>query len=433
VLAAAACGGNQPIVTRSPSPSPTDTPTTTLPPGAIAGIGELRGAASRQPAEAATHEQLQALVTSDTEFALRMYLAMTAGETDDVFLSPYSISTALSMAYGGARANTALQMADALGIDIDAEAWHAARNRLELDMIKRAAEPVKSGERLTLEPTNAIFGQAGFPFEDEYLRVLAAYYGAGMQTVDFASQPEPSRILINDWVADKTHDRIEELLAEGTITELTRAVLVNAIYFYGSWRTPFDPDATSDAPFYLLDGSSVDVPTMHQQIGTTHASGDGWHAVRLPYEGASMLVIVPDTGQFDAVEASLNPDFLADVERQLASADVTLALPRWESATEATLGQLLQQMGMTDAFDPDRADFSGVTPVTDLFISEVVHEANITVDEAGTEAAAATAVVFDVTSAGPPPVTLTVDRPFIYLIEDDTTGEILFIGRLLTP
>jgi serpin B len=236
-------------------------------------------------------------------------------------------------------------------------------------------------------------------------------------------------------VAEKTRDRIEELLGPGTINALTRAVLVNAIYFKGSWATAFDPEATRTRPFHLLDGSRRDVEMMHGLWETTYAKGDGWQAVRLPYFGASMLVVVPDSGNFASVESGLTADFLADVDRRMKLHDVDLGLPRWESASSIGLRDILRRMGMTDAFDPNLSDLTGVAPIDDLYVSDVIHQANVTVDEEGTEAAAATAVIMRVTSAAPvlPRVTLTVDRPFLYLIQDDATGEILFMGRLLTP
>jgi serpin B len=174
---------------------------------------------------------------------------------------------------------------------------------------------------------------------------------------------------------------------------------------------------------------------MHTLLATGYATGDGWRAVRLPYFGASMLVIVPDDGRFEEVEQALDAGFLAELERAMADTDVDLGLPRWESDSSIGLAETLRAMGIVDAFDPQVADLSGIAPVDDLHVSDVIHQANVTVDEEGTEAAAATAVVIGVTGAPPelPRVTLTVDRPFLYLIQDDATSEILFIGRLLSP
>lgn len=400
-------------------------------------VGELHAGVGRQPADSATDEDLAGLVAADTEFALRLYREVAAREPDDVFLSPYSVSTALSMAYAGARGKTATELADALRIDMEPETWHAARNRLELDMIENAAgwPPRDDVVPLTLEPTNAMFGQSDYSFEEQYLETLAANYGAGLQTVDFIGHTEEARVAINEWVADRTRDRIEELIEQGVLSDDTRAVLVNAIYFKATWAQPFDPEATQPMPFHLLDGSQRDVPMMSTGVKTSYVAGDGWQAVNVPYLGASMLVIVPDAGAFEAVENALDRRFLGELDDRAAEANVDLRLPRWESETAVSLPAALKEMGILDLFDPLRADLSGVTRVEPLFVSDVLHQANVSVDEEGTEAAAATAVVMDrVCACGdPPPVSLTVDRPFLYLIRDSVSGEILFIGRVLEP
>lgn len=356
-----------------------------------------------------------------------------------MFISPYSISTALSMALGGARGNTADEMRSALGVTDGDEAWHDARNRLELALASLEGRPVpREGEAtpLTLEATNAVFGQANYAFRDEYLDLLAANYGAGMQAVDFANDTEAARVAINAWVAERTRDRIEELLARGSIDDLTRAVLVNAIYFKANWIYQFNPDNTAPEPFHLLDGSARDVQMMHAAPLTEYASGPGWAAVSLPYwGGASMIVLVPDEGRFTEIEEQLDPSFLTDFD-WMDGYMVHLSLPRWESESVLDLIPPVKTLGISDAFDRFEADLSGVADYSQtgepLYISGVVHQANITVDEEGTEAAAATAVIVSATAA-PPEATLTIDRPFIYLIRDDITGEILFLGRLLEP
>ena len=422
------------------SPSPAASPPTAAPTGspvAIAGpVVELRSSVARQPIDAATPEQLAQLVAADANFALRLYRQIVSTERGNVFISPYSISTALSMAYAGARGNTAQEMADVMGIWPDAGAWHAARNRLDLELAAAAARDWPGeGEvvPLTLEPVNTFFGQADFPFEPSFLDVLAASYGAGMNTVDFANDTEAARLAINAWVAERTHDRIEELLAQGDLTDLTRFVLVNAIYFKASWIRKFNPDQTRTEPFQLLGGTSADVPMMHTNQKFEYASGEGWQAVRVPYFGASMVIVVPDAGRFSDVEATIDSDVLAAMSAQMSEAMVDLGLPRWESESRFDLLDNLGRMGIVDLFDPDAADLSGVADTRQLYVSHVIHQANVTVDENGTEAAAATAIVGDEVSAPNRYVTLTIDRPFLYFIQDNTTGEILFLGRTLTP
>lgn len=416
LIVAIACGGPQP--TAAPS---------------IEGVREVRAEVGRAAALPADDSSVPLVVAADSDFALRLYRLLARDAPDNLFYSPYSVSTALSMTYAGARGDTATQMAEAIGINLHADNWHAGRNSIELQLA--ADRPVASGATpLKLEPTNAIFGQDGFAFEAEYLRILAADYGAGLQTVDFVTRAEAARGLINSWVNARTNDRIAELLPERSVDELTRVVLVTAIYFKATWLDQFSPEATNPQPFTRLDGSPVSAEQMHGQLMTSYAAGDGWQAVRLPYAGnASMMLIVPDAGQFATVEGSFDGSLLADALDRLGPAEVTLDMPKWESSTAIDLVPTLKAAGVTDLFDPNSADLSGIAAVPGLHVAAALHQANITVDEEGTEAAAATAVVVGPGSAPVDRVTLSIDRPFLYLITDDVTGEILFVGRVLDP
>jgi serpin B len=441
ILTVACTPGTPPsaVTPESASTSPASSPTSAQQPTSagspVAALGEIveaRSNVARSPADAATDDQLQTVVAADRAFAFDLYRALVAEETANVFLSPYSISTATSMVLAGARGETAEELASVLGVGGDEEAWHLGRNRLELELTALADFELAGNPDavpLTLEPTNAIFGQVGYPFKPAYLDILAANYGAGMNAVDFAAQPDASRELINQWVAERTRERIPELIPPDVIGPLTRAVLINAIYFKANWLFQFDADETETGSFRLLDGASVEVPMMHGDEKRQYAAGDGWAAVELPYVGqASMLVIVPDEGRFAAVEGGLDGQFLAEVDSDLAEHLVDLRLPRWESQSHLDLIPALRSLGIDLLFGP--ADLTGIADA-DLFVSDVVHAANITVDETGTEAAAATAVAID--ESGAPPASLTVDRPFIYLIRDDPNGQILFMGRLLVP
>lgn len=417
--------------------SPDPQATSSNPPiAAVGSIVETRSDVARNPPGAVTGQQLADMVAGDRAFAFDLYRALIAEEDSNLFISPYSISTALSMVLAGTRADTEEELAAALGVGVDQDVWHLARNRLELDLAALASyDPPGEGDAvpLTLEPTNALFGQTGYQFKRDFLDVLAANYGAGMNALDFASHPEPSRLAINEWVAERTRDRIEQLLPQDSITELTRAVLVNAIYFKANWLSPFNPELTETLAFHLLDGSTVDAPMMHGSARTLYAAGDGWRAVDLRYVGqASMLIIVPDEGRFAEIESNLDDAFLADVVGQLEEYEVDLRLPRWESASDLDLIPPLQALGVQLLFEPGSADLTGIADIAELYVTDVLHQANITVDEKGTEAAAATAVIVGEVSA-PPPASLTVDRPFIYFIRDASAGEILFMGRLVQP
>ena len=394
----------------------------------------FRSNLGRDSATTGTQDQIDTVVSADESFALRLYRQLAAADSDNLFVSPYSISTSLSMVLAGARGNTAAELASALGV-ADAGTWDAERNVLDQRIgTQTGIQPSEQSQAqpLVFESANSMFGQAGYPFEQPYLDVLARDYGSGVQAADFATQPEAARLAINDWVANQTEQRIKDLLAKGTIDDMTLAVLVNALYFKANWMKPFDPVATNDAPFQLLDGGPVSVPTLHSDTTMSYADGPNWSAVQLAYFGASMMVIVPDSGTLTQLENNLTPDFISRVDHALTSYEVTLSLPKWSTESSSDLVEPLQALGVHDLFDVTRSDLSGITQADQLVISHVEHKANIDVDEHGTEAAAATASVAELLSR-PQPATLTVDRPFIYLIRDFATNEILFMGRVTDP
>jgi serpin B len=340
------------------------------------------------------------------------------------------------MTYAGARGETEAQMAQTLHF-LPQDKLHAALNALDLELAKRGAEGSKDATPLQLNIANAVWAEQTFPFLRTYLDVLAQNYGAGIQLADFINQYEAVRKEINGWVGKETNDKIQDLLPEGVLKPSTRMVLVNAIYFKADWRTPFDPNNTHDAPFHLLDGSDVQVKMMSESLsGVPYAQGDGYQAISLPYQGetASMVIIVPDEGRFGEFESTLDAQKLNGILGSMQpSSGLQLELPKFSFMTDFGLKEQLTALGMPDAFDPDRADFSGMTGKRDLYIDNVLHKAFVAVDEEGTEAAAATAVIMDLASAMLPDVTLTIDRPFIFMIRDLPSGQILFAGRVLNP
>jgi serpin B len=270
------------------------------------------------------------------------------------------------------------------------------------------------------------------PLEEPYLEALAARFGGGLRLVDYKTQTEEARALINGWVDAQTEHRIPELLVPGVLTPATRLTLVNAVYLKAPWQTPFSADATKAGTFTRADGSTVQVPFMAATESLRYASGDGWRAVEIPYIGGSlaMTVILPD--DLATFERALSADSLAAITGALADAQVALALPKFGIETKAELASILAALGMPSAFD-DRADFSGITTAEQLVISNVIDQANIDVDEKGTEAAAATAVVMRATAIPAEPVTLRVDRPFLFALHDIPTGAVLFLGRVGDP
>lgn len=381
-------------------------------------------------------------VRDNNAFVLDLYHAVK-DKGDNLFYSPYSISCALAMAYAGARGNTEAQMANTLHFGFPQQELHNLFNALDLDLNSRGGDSTDTEEkRLTLNLVNAVWGQKEYPFLDSFLDVLAANYDAGIRLVDFIADPESARLLINAWVAEQTANRIEELLEQGTIDASTLLVLTNAIYFKAAWAIPFDEELTRDGDFFLTDGTSVSVPMMTPSEGygesneeMTGTEGPGYKAVELPYYGGefAMLIVVPDRGNFEAFEQSLDSLLIEGIVNNLESREIVLTMPKFGYESSYTLGEVLYGMGMTDAFTPGMADFSGIdNGYGGLYISHVIHKAFISVDEAGTEAAAATAVLFCF-SAQLPPLELHINRPFIYFIRDTKTGAILFVGRLLNP
>jgi serpin B len=374
------------------------------------------------------------LVEGNSAFAFELYQALKEQE-GNLFYSPYSISLALAMTYAGARGETAQQMADTLQFLLEQERLHPAFNWLDAELATRGeGAQGKDGEGFRLNIVNAIWGQNDYEFLPAFLDVLAENYGAGLRILDFITEAEKSRVTINDWVSDQTEGRIEDLIPPGAIDEWTRLVLTNAIYFNAAWAYPFNEKMTADGPFYLLDGGQVTVPMMKQTESFGYTEGEGYQAVELLYDGGelSMVILLPEAGNFEAFEEGLQAQQVSNIIIGLQPTEVALTMPKFEFDSEFSLKDILAGMGMPVAFTED-ADFSGMTGNPELFISDVVHKAFVAVDEAGTEAAAATAVIMKLTAVPPPPMEVTLDRPFIFLIRDIDTGAILFVGRVLNP
>ena len=400
-----------------------------------ASADEVRSEKPRESDPAVAPDDLSTLVEGNNAFAWDLYHEAARG-TDNAFFSPYSISIALAMTYAGARADTETQIAEAMHFELPQDRLHPVFNSLDQVLSSRGeGAEGKDDEGFRLNVVNAVWGQRDFPFLTEYLDLLARNYGAGLRVVDFQSAPEESRVIINEWVEQQTENRIQDLIPEGAINEITRLVLTNAVYFNAAWASQFEEDLTRPGEFHLLDGSVVEVPMMSQSESFRYTAGDGYAAVELPYSGheLSMVLIVPESGEFESFEQELNASIVESILDELHTTQVTLSMPGFKLETNLNLNEALANLGMTDAFDPARADLSGMDGARDLYITDVVHKAFVDVDEAGTEAAAATAVIVGLTSAPAEPVSLTVDRPFIFLIRDVATDTTLFLGRVMDP
>jgi serpin B len=453
--------------------------------------------------ERASPETVAKLVAGNTDFAadLHRQLASRTGKAN-LLASPYSVSSAIAMVYAGARNETRAEMAEAMAYRLDGERLHRGfytlnrtlerrseagsgseetatktgeegNSKSPLECIlrgegceelirrlvsgttpalpERPAEPgdgnassEEGPEGLTIEVANAIWGQEGAPFAEDYLHTLETYYGAGLKEVDFENSRAKARERINGWTSDRTEGRIEQILPKGSLSKETIAVLTNAIYVNGEWKDPFDEDRTEEESFTAVDGSETDVPTMKKSDEMSYASVDGHQVVDLPYVGGkvSMTVILPAKGEYESFRDSLTGDRLRSMVEGLSPREGHLELPKFTYRSKAKLSTDLKAMDMKRAFDPDRADLFGMVDVPSrekaqnhVWIQEVFHKTFVEVDERGAEAAGATAVTvgFTSTSVGGPdlePFEMIVDRPFVFAIRDRETGTVLFLGQV---
>jgi len=391
------------------------------------------------------------LVNGNSTFAFDLYQILVTdpeNQGQNLFFSPYSISLALAMSYAGARNETEHQMTQTLNFILPQDRLHSAFNSLNAELRGRSSGTKDAGGKdFRLKMANAIWGQEGYGFLPDFTDLLTTKYDAGMKTVDFENAPEDSRITINNWVSDQTEDRIKDLIHSSDINPGIRLVLTNAIYFNAAWLNPFEENGTHDGQFYLSNGKEVIVPMMRMESPLSYAGEDNYQAIELPYYGdeMSMIIIVPKVVSIETFEKSLNSKQLNEIVINLQHRLVALTMPKFELNSEYKLNEILSDMGMPLAFTPmppeklgtcsnEWADFSGIINKCGLFISFILHKAFVTVDEAGTEAAAATAVGFGIpTSAGDPFLHVNVDHPFIFLIRDIKTGTILFLGRVMDP
>ncbi len=396
-----------------------------------AGITLAKADVARAAADPAAAKEAGTAINA---FCLDLYQRL-ASRTGNIVVSPASIALALAMARAGAKGITATEM-DAVLRNLATDEHAAWLNALDAALGSRTGtfkDESGKDQPVTLRIANSTFSQQGMKLQDAYLNALAARYGAGVRLVDYRTKTEAARTGINAWVSDQTEQRIPELLAKGVITPDVRLTLVNAIYLKAAWLTPFVEAETKDAAFNRLEGSTTSVPFMSSVGALAYAEGSGWRAVELPYVGGSlaMTVIVPDT--FATFEGSLTAARFNQITEALKPRHVSLAYPKQSIESKLELEGVLSELGMPTAFKPGTADFSGITLEEQLFISAVIHQANMDVDEKGTTAAAATALVMRTTTIPAEPDTLRVDRPFLFALRDLPSGAILFLGRVTDP
>jgi len=379
---------------------------------------------------------VSAVVAGNTRFALDLY-ARLAGQ-GNLFFSPYSISSALAMTYAGARANTETEMAAVLHLPRDASetaaVWGHDRVAAAFAATEKsiAADPKTRGYELHV--ANSLWGQKEYPFLETFLSDLEKHYGAGMNRVDFVTNAEGARGEINAWVEDRTREKIKDLIPPGVLGPATTLVLTNAIYFKGLWEIQFDTKATEVAPFHG-ERAETSVSLMRRKDDYRYLETEDLQVIELPYQGdgASMVVVLPRenlAGGLATVEKALTSERLDEWSTGLGKQEVTVHLPRFEMTWgTAELRDDLIALGMHDVFRGDAADLSGMDGTKTLFVSNVLHKAFVEVNEEGTEAAAATAVV-TLKASFQEPTVFRADRPFLFLIRDTATGAILFMGRV---
>ena len=382
------------------------------------------------PAFSAESSGTRALVEGNTAFALDLYSWLRAAP-GNLFFSPYSISTCLAMTYAGARGDTEKQMAHVLHLSRDQPQVHSSFGELQ-----RELDGAQRGIQLNI--ANALWAQEGHPFLPAFLNLATGEYRANVRQADFRTGAEAAREEINRWVAQKTKDKIQDILPPGSQGPLTRLVLVNAIYFKGNWAVPFSKTATFNQPFHVTSSNHVEVPLMQRLDEVSYLENDDFQAVELPYNSnrLSMVILLPR--KIDAcgdLEQRLNPALLSSSLRHMKNERVLLFMPRFKMESSFELNGPLTKMGMSDAFG-SKADFSGIDGTRLLYISSIFHKAWVEVNEEGTEAAAATAGVvatFGIGKPEPPPRVFRADHPFVFLIRDIQSGSLLFLGRVSDP
>jgi serpin B len=392
--------------------------------------------------------EIRTVTDAGNTFAVELYGSLSATE-GNLFFSPASIHTALGMTYAGAGSRTRTQMSEVLHFEKADHNIHgefaALLESLNSPRMIPACEMVGGQPRQIEIPAyqlviaNALWGQTCYPWKRDFLNLTSECYGAGLHEVDFAEHTEAARKTINSWVEEKTHDRIKELIARGILDVLTRLVLTNAIYFKADWAIPFSDRMTEDKPFHVSVSKQILTPMMFRKDNFRYMETDQFQVLDMPYKARelSMVVFLPKkTDGLGAFEGSLTPERLSVWLEKLDDEKVEVSFPRFEFTSSFALARVLESMGMKDAFSPELADFSGMTTMEEVYISDVLHKAFVAVDEKGTEAAAATAVIIAAKSMPvkePDPKIFRADHPFLFMIRHNTSGAILFMGRVMNP
>jgi serpin B len=384
------------------------------------------------------------IVDGNNKFAFKLFAKLQSTK-GNLFFSPYSISTALAMAHTGARNETESQMTGALHFPVSVNQRTDSSSKSLLDrqqfastfgsIIRDLNNRGRKGA-YTLTVANALWGQKDYGFLQEFLELIETSYEGQLNEVDFVRAAETARKTINTWVETKTNNKIKNLIKQGVLDSMTRLVLTNAIYFKGNWAKQFKENRTKDAPFTLTDNRKIDVAMMNQKAEFGYMETDTFQALELSYvdDELSMVILLPKKyDALDKLEKTLTPENLTQWLTKIHKREVMVFMPKFKMTSQFGLVSTLKSMGMIDAFS-SKADFSGINGKRNLFISAVIHKAYVEVNEEGTEAAAATGIVMRLTSVGPARIPVfSADHPFLFLIRDNLSGSILFIGRVANP
>ncbi|MBI4649468.1 MAG: serpin family protein [Bacteroidia bacterium] len=372
------------------------------------------------------YAQDSALTDNNNQFAFELFARLDSGK-NNIFISPFSISSALSMTYAGARTITEKEMQKVLHFDSVQNTFHQRFS----SVIEKMKE-INLQKGIELRNTNGLWAQKNYRFSNDFFNLLGKFYFSEIHYADFVKKTEKSRAAINRWVEKETNLKIKELLKPGSVDANTMLVLVNAIYFYGTWQNKFNPEKTTKDKFYIDKDQTIEIDFMHQHEKFFYFEDKIFQAVELPYAGnkLSMFVILPNNGDITGFISGFDLAKYNEMVFTSREAKVDISMPKFKITGEYDLEEYLSLMGMPSAFGSG-ADFSGMTGSKGLFIDKIKHKAVIEINEEGTEAAAATAVIMRKNAMISKK--FLANHPFIFIIKDNTTGSVLFLGKVENP
>ncbi|MEO0263005.1 MAG: serpin family protein [candidate division WOR-3 bacterium] len=372
------------------------------------------------------HEGIRKICESNNKFAFELYFKLKDKE-ENIFFSPFSINSAFLIVYEGSRGNTKKEIEDVFGFP---------EEKIRRPNFARIFNEInREDKKYTLYTANALWVQKDFRILKEYKEIIKKYYISEIENLDFAGETEKSRQIINSWVSEKTRGKIKDLIPQGGLNALTRAVITNAIYFKGNWLKKFDEKNTKEEDFFVSEEKRIKVPMMKMEKEIfNYFEDDKLQVIEIPYDGeeVSMFIFLPKSLDINSINEYLNYEKFKEIKENIRREEVDIYIPKFKMETKYLLNNVLYEMGIKDAFSEIDADFSGISGKKELFISNVYHKAYIEVNEEGTEAAAATGIVVEITAVRFRKI-FKADHPFVFLIYDKKLENILFLGRIVNP